>query len=125
MKRYAKIAATLALLVLYCFVICQYSSAVVLTHSTSFPEDSRDHQSYISLIATDLAINSTQSESYAKSLNHPTTNSLKNHANEFLVCTRSAELFLTNTYSKYQQYATDQIACYRPVDIIFPAHYFW
>ena len=125
MKKYSKISSLLHILVLYCFVVSLYSNNVSASHNALNENHTSSNQGSFSMIPADLFCQSTQTETFVRGLsNHPVT-SLKNQLNVFLACTKAAELAHISGYSKYLYYAKNKISWFRPVDIIFPFHYFW
>ena len=124
MKKYTKITSLLQIIVLTCFVISLYNSSA-LKPDTSFSTDQSADKNYFSMVPADLLCHSTQTESFARSFNQLPVTPLKNQLNIFLACTKSAELSHVNSFTRYIFYTSNRITWFRPVDIVFPSHYFW
>lgn len=124
MKRYVKIIAMLSVLVLYGFIAVHYSSALVPYETVSKNQPANNGNSF-SMVPADLYCHLIQTENSVRDFSRLPVPSLKNQLNVFLACTRSAELSLLNSYSKYIFNAKNSITWFRAVDIIFPFHYFW
>jgi len=124
MKKYIKIFALLPVFVLYGFIAVHYSHALVPYETVSKNHPANSGNSF-SMVPADLYCHLIQTENSVRGFSHLPVPSLKNQLNVFLACTRLAELSHINSYSKYIFYAKNSITWFRPVDIIFPFHYFW
>jgi hypothetical protein len=124
MKRYVKIIALLPVFVLYGFIAVHYSSALAPYEMVSENHPAQGESSF-SMVSADLDCHIIQTENSVRDFSRLPVPSLKNQVNVFLACTRLAELSRITSYSKYIFYANNSITWFRPVDIIFPFHYFW
>jgi len=124
MKRYAKIIALLSVFLLYVFIAVHYSSALMPSETISKNHPANDQYCF-SMVSVNLYGQLIQTENSVCDFSRLPVPSLKNQLNVFLACTRSAELSLITSYSRYIFSAKNSTTWFRSIDIIFPFHYFW
>lgn len=125
MKRMLKISAILYVVLLYGFTFSLYSNSLPFS-TREFPENSdAERQSDRSFFSIYSLNNYLQSEKLINGANPVPTPTVKDHANDYTIYQKTAELLFFRLFSDYLVYAGNILPGCPKTNIIFPFHNFW